>query len=64
MLEWTGALCIDTFGIPCGSESPIDIVFLVAGEIRNYAIICYASAYSHTLRDASVVKFDASLPLL
>ena len=64
MLEWTGATCIDTLVIPCGSKIPIAIVFLVTGESRNYKIICSASASSPTLRNASGVKFDAVPPLL
>ena len=64
MLEWTGAPCIDILGITCGSEIPIAIVFLVADESRNYAMICSASASSLALRDASGVKVDVSLPLL
>ena len=63
MLEWTGDLCIDTLGILCGSKSPIVIVFLVADESRNATIIFCASASNVTLRDASGVKIDASLPV-
>ena len=64
MLEWTGALCIDTIGIPFGSESAIAMVFFVADESRNDAIICSTSASSCTLRDASDVNIDNDLPLL
>ena len=51
-------------GTLCGSDSPIAIVFLVADEINNSAMICSASELILTLRDASGVKVDASLPLL
>ena len=63
MLEWTGAPCIDTIGIPCGSKSPIVIVFLVSDKSRNAVMICSDSASSITLRDASGVKFGNSIPI-
>ena len=63
MLEWNRAPCIDTLCILCRSESTIAIVFLVADESRNAAIICSASASSMTFRYASGVKVDAKLPL-
>ena len=63
MLEWTGALCINTFVIPCGSKIPIAIVYIVATESRNAAIICSDSAFSLTLIYSSGVKVDAGLPL-
>ena len=64
MLEGIGDPFIDMLGILCSSESPITIVILVADESRNAAIICSASASSLILRDASVTKVDAGLPLL
>ena len=63
MLEWTRDTCIDMLGIPCGSKSPIVILFVVDDESRKSAIIFYTSAPSLTLRDASGIKVDASLPL-
>ena len=36
---------------------------LVAGEIRNEAIMCSAGASSCMLRDDSDVKVDANLPV-
>ena len=64
MLDWTGAPCIDTLVIPCGSESPITIVFLVSGEIKDADVICSASASSLTLRDASDVEVNAGIQIL
>ena len=64
ILDWTGALCIDTLGIPYGSKSPIAIVFLVADDRRNAAMICSDCASSLTLRYFNDVKVDAGLPLL
>ena len=46
-----------------GSENNIVIVFIVADESINGAIICSASASSITLRGASGVKIDVGLPL-
>ena len=63
MLEWIGDPCIDKIGIPCSSESSIDIVFLVAGESRNAAIICFAYESSITLRDSSGVNDETGLPI-
>ena len=63
MLEWTGALCIDTLGILCGYESPIAIVFLVDDESRNSVMICSANTFSITLRDYGGILVDASIPL-
>ena len=63
MLGWTGASCIDTLGITCGSDSPIAIVFLVTDEIRNAAMICSDNKSSITLRYASGVKVDTGIPL-
>ena len=63
MLEWTGDPCIDTLGIPCGSEIPIAILFFITGGSINAAIICFASASSIMLRDANSFKFDAGFPL-
>ena len=63
MLEWTGALYIDTLGIPCGYDSPIAIVFLVTDDISNVARICSTYESYITLRDDNEVKFDAGLPL-
>ena len=62
-MEWNGAPYIDTLGIPCWSESPMAIVFLVADYSINATMICYASESSLTLRYASSVKVDAGLPL-
>ena len=53
MLEWIVYMCIETLGILYWSDSPIDIVFIVADESRNSAMIFCASASSSTLRDAS-----------
>ena len=63
MLEWIGDTCIETLGILCGSESPITIVFIFADESRNYAMICSTSGSIRTLRGASGVRFESSLPL-
>ena len=57
MLEWIGDPCIETLGIPCGSDSPISVVLIFSDESRN------DSAYISTLRDASGIRVDASLPL-
>ena len=64
MLEFNGYLCIDTIGILYGSNIPITIVFLVADESINSAIICSASTSSLTLLNARGVKVDSGLPLL
>ena len=48
---------------PRGSENNIVIVFMVADESINGAIICSASASSIMLMDASGVKADAGLPI-
>ena len=64
MLDWTGSPCIDTFGILCGSKNPIAIVFLVADESKNSAIICFSSVYSLTLRYSNGVKVDSGLLIL
>ena len=63
MLEWNGDPCFDTLGIPCGSRSPISIVFIVTGESRNATMICYGSESNITLKDSSGVKVDSGLPL-
>ena len=63
MLEWTGALCIGALVIPCRSDSPIAIVFLVADERRNAAIICSANESILMLIYSSGVKVDTGLPL-
>ena len=62
-MEWTGDPCIDMLGILLISNSPIAIVFIVAGTSRNAAIICSASASSLTSIDASGVKVYAGLRL-
>ena len=54
---------MDTFVSLQGAENTIAIVFLVANESRNEAIICSASASSIMLMDASGVKADAGLPI-
>ena len=64
MLEWTGAPCIDTLVIMCGSYIPITIVFIVVVDIINASIICSASASSIIFRYASDVKFDTGIPYL
>ena len=64
MLEWTVDPCIDRLGIPCGSESPITIVCIVAEEIINTAMVFSAIASNLTLRDGSGVKVDAGILLL
>ena len=63
MFEWTGDTCIYTLVITCRFESPIAILFLAADESINAAIIYSASTSSISFKDASGVKFDASLPL-
>ena len=63
MLECTGDLCINKLGIPCGSKSPIAIVFIVAYESINSAIINSTGASILTLRDDSGIKVDSGLPL-
>ena len=63
MSDRTGNPCIDTLGIPCGSKISIAIVFIVASESRNSAMLCSSIAPSITLRDASGGKVDNHLPL-
>ena len=62
-MEWNGALSIDTLDIPSRYYIPITILFLVADESRNDAIICSAGASSLKLRDSSGIKVDAGLPI-
>ena len=63
-LEWVGNPRVDKLGNPWGSENPTAIVFFVASESINDAIICFASASSCMLNYFSGVKVDADLPLL
>ena len=64
MLEWNGYPCVDMLGIPYGYDSPIVIVFIVADESINAAMICSDISSSIMLRDANGVKVDAGIPLL
>ena len=50
-------------GIPCGPDNLISIVFIVADESINAAMIYFEIASSRTLIDASGVWIDASLSL-
>ena len=63
MLECILDPCMETLGIPCGSDIPIAIVFLFADKSRNAAIICCASAYSCILRYDSDVRVEARILL-
>ena len=61
MLKGNGSPFIDIPGIMCGSDIPISVLFLVADESINSAIICSAIASYLTLIDDSGIEVDASL---
>ena len=54
---------MDTLVSSYGSKNLSAIIFFVADDSRNDAIICSATASSLTLRYAIGVKVDVGLPL-